>query len=129
MPTSLDNRLVPVAYDIIQRLGTNATFLHYGAGVYDPTTGIGAPAAAHTTPITLKVSPPAELTEEMIKDDIVPKTAMYVILPAQGLSSIANFSVRLGMEVSITGRRHECIKIEPLYSGDLIAAYILYLNR
>lgn len=134
MTTSLDTRLVPRVFALIERVGVTATFRAYqGIGVDTDGSIVNVGTA---TDYVVKVSPPQnQMIEVSLNEEILETTALEIYLATgSGTADDIGFVPELSTEdKSMTcllgGINYSIIKIEPLSSGDHVAAYKVYLRK
>ncbi len=123
MTTSFDRTFVPLALRLINQSGTDAIFdVPTGTGTgYDRTTGsVNNP----TAPVTRKVTPPSAVKLGMIDGDVVQVGDMQCLVAASGLT----FTPERSMTVTVAGQTWTIQMVQPLQSGDEIAAYKLFMR-
>jgi len=124
--TDLDDALVPAAFDLVEQFGTNFTFTI----VTDQGTFVAA-----TNSITGKVeqsftrksSPPSAFKQRYVDGKTIKESDLKIVIAAKGIA----LEPKLNMKVvhDATGIQYKGLVINPLYSGDLIAAWIVRLRR
>lgn len=120
--TVLDTKLLPVVFNIIEKYGKTVSFGVQTGGVYDE--GTRTYSGGTTTPTSKKVSPPDRFADELINGDTIQAKDLYVILPAQGLT----FTPQVGWTVTVDSVVYMTIRVDPIYSGELVAAYQIQLR-
>jgi hypothetical protein len=120
--TDLDIELGPEVFEIIDEFGKTVMIQPRTRSDYDPATG----KATITEELTFypKVSPPAQFKQKYIDGTNVKVGDMYVILPTQGLT----FTPAKDMSVTIDSVKYAVVILQPLYTGEAIAAWILQLR-
>lgn len=125
--TTLDDRLIPKVYELVEKYGQNATFTvdELKQENYEPETG-------HVTPDTpvnnvRKVTPPEEYSVYYVlkHQDTTIQGDMKTYLPAKDLP----FDVKKCTEVNIEGELFNIVSIEDHYVGEQIALYELHLRQ
>jgi hypothetical protein len=123
--TTLDTKLIPKIFNLVERLGKNVTF-ETGESEpvdYDPDTG----HTTYDTPdsYTRKVTPPEAYENYFIDDDLIKAGDTRVYLPAKDLT----FTPELEMKVTIDSIDWVVVNIETIYTGGSVALYELQLRR
>ena len=77
---------------------------------------------------SLKISPPARYTEEQITGEIIQIGDLRTSIAKIDVEN-ANFVIRKQMEITIDGDIWFIESFSPIYSGELIAMYILQLRK
>jgi hypothetical protein len=125
--TTLDDKLVPKAFELVEKFGQFATFTtdELEQSGYDPSTGHVTPGAPTNT--VLKVTPPEEYDEYYAEKhkDIIIFGDMKTYLPAYNLP----FDIEKVTEVNIEGELFSIVGIEKIYTGNEIALYELQLRQ
>lgn len=126
MATPLDIKVIPKLQKIIKKYGVQAIFyipVHLIGGP-DYTTGdpqVSTPEAQSL----VKVSPPGPWEMSMLSNTVVIDSKISTILPNWEPVTITPF---LHQQLLIAGQRYTIVQIEPLVSGDKIAAWALGLQ-
>ena len=123
MPTALDTSLRATAESLISSLGANVTLepapggFDFAAGeAYDPDPGV-----------TLKASPPAPVTREQLDGDVVVSTDFMVLMAATTLEALSKVP-EVGGTINHTEGRFKILKVQPMYSGEQIAVYQVFVR-
>lgn len=124
MPTILDDALVPVALDLIDTLGQSATFYVPGTKEFDPETN--EVTEEDVDEISRKISPPSPYDVKYIDGDIVRANDLQAYVAGSGLTFVPVLGMKVGL---IDGTTWQIVRSEPLYSGELIAAYRLQMRK
>ncbi len=77
---------------------------------------------------SLKISPPARFTEEQITGEIIQIGDLRTLVAKIDVEN-ANFEIRKQMEITIDGDIWFIESFSPVYSGELIAMYVLQLRK
>ncbi len=77
---------------------------------------------------SLKIAPPARYTEEQITGEIIQQGDLRTSVAKIDVEN-ANFVIRKQMEITIDGDIWFIESFSPIYSGELIAMYILQLRK
>lgn len=125
MTTILDKKIPSVVENILSEYGKDAVFTVETTN-YDATTG--EVTVLTTVDYTRKISPPGQavkfLFAEMFKNSV--KVTSF-------LSMVGNYNLgftpTLGMKVTFDSVVYKITQVQPVYSGELIAAYQLILDR
>ena len=121
MATPLDDILVPKVIDLINKFGISVDFIEKTSKTYDRATGAGGDTPA---PHTVKSSPAVDVDDSYIDNDLVRQGDSVIYL-----ASDIPFTPVKGIKATIYGIVWKTVKVRPLYSGDLIAAWELILRR
>lgn len=125
--TELDTKLRAAAEKLINDLGKDITFIIVTGGGYLP--GQGKYTGRVKTPVVVKCSPPIRFTGEYKKGDLIIEADLQLILSEVILSKLAvPFVPEEGTTVTFDSTTAVIVAVEPLYSGDLIAAYDIGLD-
>lgn len=123
--TSVDDKLGVTAYRLISKYGSDAVFYVdlISDDDYDPETG-------HTTPDTptletVKAAPPELYSEDMIDGTAIMTGDVYTMIATQGLT----FTPIISMKLDLLGSKWKIVEVEPLYTGEEIAAWVLQLRK
>lgn len=118
----LDELFGDLAEDLIDQFGGTAT-------LQSVTININAPAGTSTETIvaeTVKISPPQNVEIDAIDGTLVQAGDMQTVLARQGLS---NVPVANKDRLVFAGETWKIVGVDPIYSGDQVAAYTLNLRR
>jgi hypothetical protein len=130
--TATDTRLRQGVYDLVQTLGKTLTFHNnagVGAGTYNSATGEYDSIPVATT-FDLKTTPPAKYSRRFGDTNTNVKAELSITLPALNLNAkFVSDYLRLGMRVAFDQSEWRTVGLDPIYSGDLIAAYTILLSR
>lgn len=121
-PTDLDDRLLPTALRILQKLGRSVTFETPGTKTYDPATG--ATTFSGVQAFSGQASPPLSFERKYVDGDIVRRGDARLILANQDLQ----FTPTLAHVVQFDGTEWQTVRVDPLYSGEQIAAWVLQIR-
>ena len=125
--TDFDDIFLPTALNLVTEFGRDMDFVEVTAGAFDPLTQKKTPTEVVHTRIS---SPPLELEElgpgiKYLSAAIVAKADKFIIVAGSGLP----FTPVLNMAVQYSGRKTRVVGLNEMWSGDSIAAYILFLSR
>lgn len=129
--TELDDVFVPLADDMLSTYGKTATLRSYPSAGYDPTIGdttLGTPVDE-----TVKVSPPEAVDtggiravgEHLVVGEISSSYELLAYIAAQDLAT----NPEVGMHLILDTTSYEITMVSPVYSGEQICLYRLYLRR
>ncbi len=120
--TILDDKLVPKAKIILEKLGRNTTVeIELDNNDYDPVT---SKPIISTASHVVKASPPFELETSLVSDDNVETATHWIIIAASGLA----FTPEVGMTVIQGSDRWEVVKVKQHDSGEQTAIYELHVR-
>jgi len=122
MSTELDQRLIPIAYDLVDRLGKQVV-IKKGTPAYDATTGQGSESGV--VDHSVKITPPQEYDDGYVPSDLIQRGDMKTYLPAKDLTFVPDPGDRMIID-SVTWRIEFS---NPIYSGEDIALHELLLRR
>lgn len=123
MTTSLDKTLVPAAFNIIEKLGTNMTFtIVTDEGTFDPATNSISGVVEQT--FVRKASPPSKFSQKFLNGKTIKENDLKTVVAAQDIP----LAPQLNMKVVHAGITYKGLVINPLFSGDDIAAWIVRLR-
>ena len=127
MTTEFDDIFLPLATELIDEFGRNMDFIVQSDGVLVDRKVIGEIERTYT----VKVSPPFELSAlaaagiRYIPEDIVKQAKRFIILAAQNLP----FTPALANRVQFNDREASIISLVEFFSGDEIAAYVVFVTQ
>jgi hypothetical protein len=122
--TRLDDKLVPKAYELIEKFGKVVSFISGPpASGYDPTTGKNATFTADT--YSVKVTPPQEYEQKYIDGDLIQVGDVQIFLAAQNLT----FTPKNGMDVTIDSENWKIVSFGKIYTGEQVALYEFQLRK
>lgn len=122
---SLNDTLRSTSFDLIDRFGKQVTYYRNnesGEPVYDPLTGLFQPASTQSNQ-TLKVSPPSSPKGSMLMTGQVVAEDLYFKIAALGLT----FEPKVNDELDIDAQRWKVKKVAPVYSGEDIAYFDVWV--
>lgn len=122
--TEFDTDFVPMAVEMLAEFGKQVTFRVYPEAVYDPETGkntIGEPAD-----YTVKAIPPYSYEAKYIDGDTVLAGDMQTGIAASGLEFTPKPSET---KVVIDSVEWSIVSVQPQYSGEQIAVYLIQLRK
>lgn len=120
MPTAFDDKMVPLAFRLIEKRGVSATFTRKTNPGYDPATRLGTNTP---TTFTRKIVPP-EVVGQLDLDEKVQTGDMKTHVAAKDLPHIPQEKDFLTLS-SVTWT---LVKIKEVWSGEQIALYTLYFR-
>ena len=123
MATELDLQIPDDFGPVLDEFGKSVDFRTYPSSVTDQSTSdvtLGAPVD-----YTVKVSPPSMAKISLAGDGsgIELEVATMILLTHNGTTDAIAFTPSIGMPVIYDSDEKLIVHIEPIYSGDLIAAY------
>jgi hypothetical protein len=121
MATDLDTKLIPKVLALVNNYGTTATFVELTTQTYDPTDGDVTEVGVNHNH---KVTPPQPV-HQFREGDVVRIGDCEINLPASGLG----FTPDEGMRVVIGSETWRIVRFDPIYTGDLVALYRIFLRR
>jgi hypothetical protein len=124
--TAFDDKFVPLATKLLAKFGIDATITVENTGdTYDPTTGTYTSAGADATHV-IKVTPPYPYRNYLEASDISRHNRLTAYFAAENLP----FDPLVDRwKMTLDGKTYENMEINPLQSGDKIAAYELILEK
>lgn len=121
---TLDASLMSTAYSLIYRRGKTVVFKTYPAAVYDPTTG--ETTLGNSVDYTHKIIPPYPYSDKYINGDTIRAGDIQTGIAALGLLFVPDPSAT---KVVIDTIEWSIVNMQPVYSGEQIALYMLQLRR
>jgi len=120
--TSLDDELLPAVLDLILEVGTDIVYEEV-TKTPDPTTG----TVALGTPVlnTEKSIPPYETEEKYFDGDTVQRGSLMTGVAGSGLT----WTPVLGMKATHGSNVYRVTKVTPVYSGDSICLYLIFMEK
>lgn len=123
MTGALDTKMRAVAENLISRFGKAATWVHVSSVTPNPATGT---ASRTTTSYSVTISPPQAFDPSSMRTatqfdagDVSTSGEVGVTLAASGLA----FTPAVGDLVTIDSKTWQVVGVQPIYSGELVAAY------
>ncbi len=109
-------------------IGDNGKLVQFNNNVatYDPETDLTTFGADDFK--SVKISPPARYTEDQITGEIVQQGDLRALVARTDLED-AGFEIAKQMDVVIDSETWKIESFSPIYSGELIAAYVLQLRK
>lgn len=123
MATALDLQIGPAVLAVIARVGKVVTWTVKSGGTKNPTAG--TVDGVTTTNYTVKCSPPSAYEQRYVDGKLIQQGDAKLILAGQGLA----FTPALGQSVTIDGVVWRVLGVDPIYSGELIAAWKVQVRR
>lgn len=121
-PTALDKKFVPLALRLINSRGAEAVFHETSGDTFDP--GTNERIVGTTVSYTRKVVPPFPFREQLVDGDNIRRSDAQTYVAASGLQ----FTLSTRLTMTIGGKTWKIEKIEPIYSGELVALYRIHLR-
>ncbi len=121
--TQLDDQLLPEVKAIIDEFGKSVVFEELTLSEYDPTTGAATEGGPNT--YTVVVTPPDKVKQYLVNGETIQVGDSVIMMPAQD----AEFTPVVDQAVTIDTVDFKVVKVEPIYSGDLIAVWTIFLRR
>lgn len=119
--TELDDISLPEIKDVIDLYGKSMTFT-IETKTYNPATGgVSTSSASYTT----IASPPFKYKIQYVNHDNIRLDDLRVIIPAYR----STFTPVEGMKVTIDGRQLVALRVDPIYSGDLICVWDVQFRK
>lgn len=123
--TAIDTKARRIVYEKIQKFGTTGAFT-VGTSTYDAATGIGTPSGDPSpSPQNVKVSPPARFKKSLIDGEHIQAGDAQSILPALNTP----FTPQSGDKVTINSESFSIVHVDPIHSGEQVAAFKLHLRQ
>lgn len=126
---ALDGPLRKAAAVVIKAFTTKKAVLTRNVRTYTPGTGV---ESNEQTQYSMFAAPPFPVTQREADGTSILVGDLKTIVSAEAVEA-ANMPIDLSKDVTVTavvaGRAYELYKIEPVYSGDQVAVYTLYLRR
>jgi len=119
--TTLDDKLIPKVYALINSYGKTASYEVYAGESYDETTG--KTTMGSKTAYSVKITPP-EQEKTIVQGDTLPSGDCFCFMSAYGLS----FSPAAGHRLVIYSKTWRVLSVFPIYTGESIALYKLLLR-
>lgn len=126
---TLDTTARNVAQSLTDKFGKTATLRRTLQTAYDPSTGLGG---ADLTPVdyTVKVTPPTDFMLSRVDGTLIKEGDQVVSLPALSLTVYPDQSTdSVRLEVDGATQEWNIRQIGRLWSGELVAMYILHLTK
>lgn len=126
MPTELDDELVPEVQALLDEYGVPALLIGEEHAV-DPVTGFIITPAPAPENQSVRVTPPYPAQQRWWKTDVITRTRMQSLIAAQRLT----WPPKNGHTVTLHNStiKYAITEVAPIYSGELICAYmVLYEN-
>jgi hypothetical protein len=129
MATATDDRLGLLAYRIIEKFGDDATFNETPGTGYVPGTGENPQGTLRTW--TRKLAPPWAVSHFWRPDNVELGDAVSVVArwrPPTDVEAVL-FDPKPNYRVTWQSVKYIINRVEPLWSGQLIAAWMLYMRK
>lgn len=123
MSTTLDIEAALAALELIDENGKAVSFVHNASATYSPSTGKvtgGSPA-----PFNKKIVPPYPYEQKLVDGDVIRVDDMRTGVAASGLGFTPE---RMKTTVTIDSRIWTVVNVQPIYSGEDVAMYLLQLR-
>jgi len=121
MATSLDKRISPIVLKTINKYGTDATF---HVRVVNNVDFIESEVTGSNVSYTFKVTPPDQFEKSKIDGKRIRQTDLRILAPGSKIT----FDINKIDKVTVHGKDYEVTNVEPIASGDDIAAYEFQLR-
>jgi hypothetical protein len=121
MTTAIDTLFAGIVPQMLDVYGTAVTFTRRTGTVSPSTRGV---SGAGTETMTTKVSPPEMVKSVAPGEGLLRVGDAKVIVRNQSIS----FAPTQDQFAAIGGVSHRVVMVKPLYSGDLVAAYEVFLR-
>ena len=121
--TSLDDKLVPKVYALLEKLGKRVQFESVSAGTYDPATRTTTNKSVLT--FTRKVTPPSSFEDKLVNGDTIRATDLKVYTAAQGIPRVP----KNVDQVTVDGITYKITVVKPIYSGEQVCLYMMGLRK
>ncbi len=118
--TGLDDTLRPAAVAMLAKLGASATL----EWLTTPSSGGFSPVSSPVSSSVIKASPPAPVTSDQIDGTLVKAEHSTTIVAAQGAPRVP----LTGDWITFGSVKYSIVKVDTLNSGDLAAAYQLFIE-
>lgn len=122
--SALDDKMVPTAFRLLEKYGKPAV-LTLNVDTYDPSTGVTTSAAGDPPSLAIKVSPPAPLNEGFRPSSTLLESDTNVFVSAQACDDVVPV---VGMTLTLASVAYKLCAVDPVYSGEEIAVYSLWLR-
>jgi hypothetical protein len=116
--TILDDIIPDKVVAILATYGKDTTFYVDTDPVYSPATG--SVTSSGTTAYVIKASPPYPYKRQYINEDTIQEGDVQVLIAPQTAWAPTN-----GQKFVISGQAFRAVSVEPIYSGDDVAAYLV----
>jgi hypothetical protein len=126
---ALDGPLRKAAATIIKAFTSKKATFARNVRTYTASTGTESNA---TTQYELSVAPPFPVTQREANGTSILVGDLKTIVAAEEVEQLAlpiDLSKDVTATLTVAGRTYELYQIEPVYSGDQVAVYTLYLRR
>lgn len=121
---TLDATLRPTADRLIGKLGKSATLTRESQGTFDP--GSGTYTGGGTTDYSVTVTPPRRFRQDQIDGQLVQQNDFEVSVAALNLSIAPTQGDDATSDtLTMDGTVYQIIRVQPVYSGQLVAYYRL----
>ena len=129
MPTGLDNTFYPLVGQVLARVGVAATLEAAASGAnFNP--GLGRyekPDNVASSAVTS--SPPAPITERYATEAVRREASAMVVLSGKELAELSTpIEPKAGGFLTIAGTRFAIVNAEAIWSGEQVAAWVVYLK-
>jgi len=123
--TAFDDKFLPLATRLITKFGRPATWVKFGVNSYDATTRDVVKAGVTTYTVT--VTPPDMTSNENKTNDDVQLEGATIFLAGENLA----FTPAVNDKIELDNQQDvwKVDSVESIYSGSLIAAYKIILNK
>lgn len=122
-PTALDTKMRAKALALIADKGKLLKYYVPGTTTYDRATGVGEQAGV--TEYVLRSSPPRGAKEKYVAGELVKEGDHVTLLPAKDLA----FDPATATRVEVDAQEWRIVSVEPIRSGQQVAAWKMLLRR
>ena len=126
--SALDGALPPLAESLVRQFGKSVVLTYPGADpVYDPTTGqtIGGEPVEVEARAIVEAYPDAVARGGETNTDSIQRGDLKATLAADELEDAPTIEVT----VTADGKTYTVVTVDPVYTGERIALYVLQLRR
>jgi hypothetical protein len=123
MATELDTLILPKVLELIGRYGKLVSFSVTTGATQNA--GAGTVTGGTTTAHSVKASPPYPYESRYIDGDLVLVGDSRLYLAGSGLA----FTPAPGQVVTIDSAKWRVVRVNPIYSGELVAAWEVQVRR
>lgn len=120
--TSFDNAFVPLATELLDEFGKDMQLIRKTNSIASPLTGGTIDQADDSQ--SIKGMPPFPFDKKWLPDSVIEDGDLVTVIAAENLT----FTPQTTHTISFDGVRYRIPSVQPLYSGELVAAYILQLR-
>lgn len=125
--TAFDTIFVQVAIDLLDTFGISATLHKITKGTYDGFTD--TKTTDYTVDTAVVAAPPFDAEFMRAQGIAAEEKGLMTILSSVDASGAALSAPALTDQMTISGEKYMIVKVQPIISGDSIAAHILTLKK